>query len=58
MTRRPEQINAMESYAKDTPLGRNAVPEDIVGPVAFLLSDAASYVTGIDLLVDGGFTIW
>ena len=28
----------MEGYAKDTPLGRNADPEDIVGPIAFLLS--------------------
>jgi NAD(P)-dependent dehydrogenase (short-subunit alcohol dehydrogenase family) len=58
MTRRPEQASAMAGYAKDTPLGRNAEPEDIAGPVVFLLSDAASFVTGIDLLVDGGFVIW
>jgi len=58
MTKRPEQIAAMAGYAKDTPLGRNAEPEDIVGPVAFLLSDAARFVTGVDLLVDGGHTIW
>lgn len=58
MTRRPEQINAMEGYARDTPAGRNAEAEDIAGPVAFLLSDASAFITGIDLLVDGGHTIW
>lgn len=58
MTQRPEQINAMEGYKADTPLGRNAEPRDIAGPVGFLLSDAASFVTGVDLLVDGGFVVW
>src|SRR3954452_16591020 len=33
MTRRPEQAEAMEGYAQNTPLGRNAQPEDIAGPV-------------------------
>jgi len=58
MTRRPEQAEAMEGYAADTPMGRNAQPEDIAGPVAFLLSSAASFITGVDLLVDGGHVIW
>lgn len=58
MTQRPEQRDAMAGYARDTPMGRNAKPEEMVGPAIFLLSDAASFVTGTDLLVDGGWTIW
>ncbi len=38
------------------PLGRPALPEELAGPVAFLLSDAAGYVTGTNLPVDGGVT--
>lgn len=32
-------------------------PEDLMGAVAFLLSDASGYITGVDLRVDGGYTI-
>ena len=37
------------------PLGRYGNPEDLIGPVLFLLSDASSYITGQDTYVDGGF---
>ena len=37
------------------PMGRLGQPEDLVGPVIFLASDMARYVTGITLAVDGGF---
>lgn len=39
------------------PQGKMGVPEDLAGPCTFLLSNAASYVTGADLRVDGGFTV-
>jgi NAD(P)-dependent dehydrogenase (short-subunit alcohol dehydrogenase family) len=40
-----------------TPLGRWGTPEDIAGPVLFLCSPAAAFVTGVVLPVDGGYLI-
>jgi NAD(P)-dependent dehydrogenase (short-subunit alcohol dehydrogenase family) len=40
-----------------TPLGRLGEPDDIAGPVLFLCSDLASWITGQVLMVDGGYTI-
>ncbi len=49
----PEDIaNALASHSL---LRRNGVPDDISGTVAWLLSDDASYVTGQEIMVDGGF---
>ena len=54
----PEWQDKKEGFARDTPMGRMGTPDDLVGPTVFLLSDAAAYCTGTDLLADGGFTGW
>ena len=58
MNTRPEMVHLVAKFSQEVPMGRYAEPEEIAGPVVFLLSPAASYCTGVDLLVDGGFTCW
>lgn len=51
-----EQGDALFAYMEgQTPLGRNGRPEDIAAAALFLASDESSFVTGIELTVDGGY---
>lgn len=55
---RAQPLEFKARYVDRTPLRRMATEGDIIGAVVFLLSDASSYVTGQDLVIDGGFTTW
>jgi len=48
----------VDAYVAKTPLRRMANEGDIIGTIAFLLSDASAYVTGQNIAVDGGFSSW
>ena len=58
MSLRPELADQIKQFKADTPMGRMARVDELVGPAVFLSSKAASFCTGIDLIVDGGFTCW
>ena len=58
MNTRPEMIHHTKLFEEQTPMGRMASVDEMVGPAVFLASEASSYCTGIDLLVDGGFCCW
>lgn len=58
MNTRPEVAAQVKQFEDATPMARMANVDELVGPAVFLASSASSYCTGIDLLVDGGFSCW
>ncbi len=58
MNTRPEVADARKQFEADTPMGRMASVDELVGPAVFLVTRASSFCTGVDLLVDGGFVCW
>jgi len=53
-----ENPEFIERLSEKTPLGRIGQANEIAGAVLFLLSDSASYITGHNMVIDGGWTVW
>lgn len=54
----PIRKQFVQNYIENCPLGCWANEDDIKGPIVFLASKAANYVTGATIVMDGGWTIW
>ena len=54
----PQGEDIQKNYAFRTPMKRMANTEEMVGAILYLAGDAASYTTGQNIVIDGGFTAW
>jgi len=55
---RGQDKNFLKEYLYRTPLNRMAIEEDIIGAAVYFATDLSRYVTGQNLVVDGGFSVW
>ncbi len=53
-----ERPDYMAEVNARIPMGRIGQPQEVAGAVVFLASDAASYVTGQNIVIDGGYSLW
>ena len=53
-----ERPDYMAELKRRIPMGRTGSPNEVAGTVVFLASDAASYITGQNIVIDGGYSIW
>ena len=53
-----QSADFIQNYTSLTPLGRMSTEEDYQGSILFMMSDASAYMTGTNIMVDGGWTAW
>ena len=54
----PEGKSMLPKWLEKIPMARLAVPEDLQGAAVFLAGEASDYMTGSDILIDGGYCTW